>query len=243
MGRSRWCSNRGTDYRPRHRYHFTMTTDIDASDLRDRLRVVDDPALGTDIVTAGVLLDVTITDDTAEIELALGAPHAPDEAAIADQIRDVVAETGLTCELSANVPLIDDHETSVMPGVRNVIVVASGKGGVGKSTVAVNLAAGLAERGADVGLFDADVYGPNVPRMVDSDDGPEATEDRTLIPPERYGIQLMSMDFLVGPDDPVIWRGPMVHKMLTQLVEDVEWGQLDYLVVALPPGTGDTQLT
>ena len=223
-----------------------MTTDIDASDLRDRLRAVDDPALGTDIVTAGVLLDVTITDDTAEIELALGAPHAPDEAAIADQIRDVVAETGLTCELSANVPLIDDHETSVMPGVRNVIVVASGKGGVGKSTVAVNLAAGLAERGADVGLFDADVYGPNVPQMLGSTAEPDVTtingEDR-IEPPSAHGLELMSVGLMIEEDDPVVWRGPVAQNTLTNLFEDVSWGGLDYLVVDLPPGTGDVQLT
>jgi ATP-binding protein involved in chromosome partitioning len=127
--------------------------------------------------------------------------------------------------------------------VQNVIAVASGKGGVGKSTVAVNVAAGLADRGARVGLFDADIYGPNVPRMVDADEHPSATDEETIIPPERFGMKLMSMAFLVGPDDPVIWRGPMVHSVITQLVEDVEWGALDYMVVDLPPGTGDTQLT
>ena len=125
----------------------------------------------------------------------------------------------------------------------NVVSVASGKGGVGKSTVAVNLAAGLADMGARVGLFDADVYGPNVPRMVDADEPPQATDDEEIIPPEQYGMKLMSMDFLVGEDDPVIWRGPMVHNVLTQLWEDVDWGRLDYMVVDLPPGTGDTQLT
>jgi len=131
----------------------------------------------------------------------------------------------------------------VLPDVKNVIAVASGKGGVGKSTVAVNLAAGLAELGARVGLFDADVYGPNVPRMVDAEDRPGTTGAETIVPPEQFGVTLMSMDFLVGKDDPVIWRGPMVHKVLTQLIEDVEWGALDYMIVDLPPGTGDTQLT
>ena len=127
--------------------------------------------------------------------------------------------------------------------MKNVIAVASGKGGVGKSTVAVNLAAGLSEMGARVGLFDADIYGPNVPRMVAADQRPQATPEEKIVPPEKYGMKLMSMDFLVGQDDPVIWRGPMVHKILTQLFEDVEWGALDYMVVDLPPGTGDTQLT
>ena len=101
----------------------------------------------------------------------------------------------------------------------------------------------LSQLGARVGLFDADVYGPNVPRMLDAEERPKATKDETLIPPEKYGMKLMSMDFLVGEDDPVIWRGPMVHKVLTQLWEDVQWGALDYMVVDLPPGTGDTQLT
>jgi ATPases involved in chromosome partitioning len=130
-----------------------------------------------------------------------------------------------------------------LPNVKNVIAVASGKGGVGKSTTAVNLAAGLSQLGARVGLFDADVYGPNVPRMVAADEAPRVTEDETIVPPEQYGVELISMAFLIGEDDPVIWRGPMVHKLLTQLVEDVKWGALDYLVVDLPPGTGDTQLT
>jgi ATP-binding protein involved in chromosome partitioning len=114
---------------------------------------------------------------------------------------------------------------------------------VGKSTVAVNLAAGLADMGARVGLFDADVYGPNVPRMVGADEPPKATENDEIVPPERFGMKLMSMDFLVGEDDPVIWRGPMVHNVLTQLWEDVTWGHLDYMIIDLPPGTGDTQLT
>jgi ATP-binding protein involved in chromosome partitioning len=107
----------------------------------------------------------------------------------------------------------------------------------------VNLAAGLAQLGGRVGLFDADVYGPNVPRMIGAQEAPDATADETLLPPERFGVRHMSMAFLTGDDDPVIWRGPVVHQIVTQLVEDVAWGELDYLVVDLPPGTGDTQLT
>ena len=215
---------------------------MDDTEVRDRLREVRDPDLGDDIVSLGLVNDVTIEGGTARISLALGAPFSPHESGIADDVREALADTGLDVELSASIPDTLDASDQVLPGVQNVIAVASGKGGVGKSTVAVNLAAGLAELGARVGLFDADVYGPNVPRMVSAEERPQ-TDGETIVPPERYGMKLMSMDFLTGEDDPVIWRGPMVHKIITQLVEDVEWGELDYLVMDLPPGTGDTQLT
>ena len=215
---------------------------MDNTEVRDRLREVRDPDLSDDIVSLGLVNDVTVEDGTARISLALGAPFSPHESRIADDVREVLADTGLDVTLSASIPDALDASEQVLPGVQNVIAVASGKGGVGKSTVAVNLAAGLAELGARVGLFDADVYGPNVPRMVAAEERPR-TDGETIVPPERYGVKLMSMDFLTGEDDPVIWRGPMVHKIITQLVEDVEWGELDYLVMDLPPGTGDTQLT
>jgi len=217
---------------------------MNESDVRARLSDVRDPDLGDDIVSLGLVNEVDVDADaeTVHVSLALGAPFSPTESAIADDVREALADTGLAVELSAAIP--DDLSTDeqVLPGVKNVIAVASGKGGVGKSTVAVNLATGLSELGARVGLFDADVYGPNVPRMVSAEQRPE-TDGETIVPPERFGVRLMSMDFLTGEDDPVIWRGPMVHKIITQLVEDVEWGELDYLIMDLPPGTGDTQLT
>jgi ATP-binding protein involved in chromosome partitioning len=216
---------------------------MDADEVRSRLATVEDPDFDEDIVSLGLVNAVDVTDESIKLSLALGAPYAPNETRIAEAVRDTLADTDRTVELTAAMPSALRTDDEVLPSIQNIIAVASGKGGVGKSTVSVNLAAGLAERGARVGLFDADIYGPNVPRMVESDDGPETTEDQTLHPPEQYGMKLMSMDFLVGEDDPVIWRGPMVHKVLTQLVEDVEWGSLDYLVVDLPPGTGDTQLT
>jgi ATP-binding protein involved in chromosome partitioning len=212
-------------------------------DVRALLREVEDPELGDDIVSLGLVNEASVADGVATVDLALGAPYAPTETGIAEEVRSVLAREGLEAELSASVDRGLDAEDRVLPRVKNVIAVASGKGGVGKSTVAVNLAAGLSNMGARVGLFDADVYGPNVPRMVEADEQPQATADETIVPPERYGVKLMSMAFLVGEDDPVIWRGPMVHKVITQLVEDVAWGALDYMVVDLPPGTGDTQLT
>jgi ATP-binding protein involved in chromosome partitioning len=218
---------------------------MDDDAVFELLSTVEDPDLGDDIVSLGLVNAVDTADDQVRISLALGAPYAPHESRIANDVREVFAAEAPDVELSisAGLPASLGSDDEVMPNVTNIIAVASGKGGVGKSTVAVNLAAGLSQLGARVGLFDADIYGPNVPRMVKSDEGPEATEDKQLIPPERYGMKLMSMDFLVGEDDPVIWRGPMVHKILTQLVDDVEWGELDYLVLDLPPGTGDTQLT
>jgi ATP-binding protein involved in chromosome partitioning len=207
------------------------------------LRDVEDPDLGEDIVSLGLVNSVDVSDDEIRVSLALGAPYSPTETAMAGEVREALSDLDRRVELDAEVDSGLVAEGSVLPGVENVIAVASGKGGVGKSTVAVNLAAGLAELGARVGLFDADVYGPNVPRMLDAEEQPQATRDETLVPPEKFGMKLMSMDFLLGEDDPVIWRGPMVHKVLTQLWEDVEWGALDYMVVDLPPGTGDTQLT
>ncbi|TYL36572.1 MRP family ATP-binding protein [Natronococcus pandeyae] len=219
---------------------------MDEAAVRDRLRTVEDPELGDDIVSLGLVNELSVEGDEVDIDLALGAPYSPTETDIAGEVRELLVEEGLEPNLSASIPDRDvggQEEEQVLPGVKNVIAVASGKGGVGKSTVAVNLAAGLSKLGARVGLFDADVYGPNVPRMFDADEPPMATEEETLVPPEKYGVKLMSMAFLTGEDDPVIWRGPMVHKVITQLTEDVEWGSLDYLVIDLPPGTGDTQLT
>ena len=213
--------------------------------IETRLGEVEDPDLGGDIVSLGLVnsVDVDTEERAVRVDLALGAPYSPTETAMAGTVREALADLDYEVDLSASIDRGLDPEDRVLPGVENIIAVASGKGGVGKSTVAVNLAAGLADMGARVGLFDADVYGPNVPRMVGTDEPPQATEDEIIIPPEQYGMKLMSMDFLLGEDDPVIWRGPMVHKVLTQLWEDVRWGSLDYMVVDLPPGTGDTQLT
>ncbi|ELZ32893.1 Mrp/NBP35 family ATP-binding protein [Halorubrum tebenquichense] len=211
-------------------------------DLYDALARVDDPILNDDIVSLNLVGDIEIDGDTAHVPLALGAPHSPVETQITEDVRAVVREEGY--EPSLSVDIDDQTPAGVVDGAPNVIAVSSGKGGVGKSTVAVNLATAMAERGANVGLFDADVYGPNIPRMLGVHDHPGmAEDDETIIPVERHGLKLMSIGFLVGEDDPVIWRGAMVDKVLTQLWHDTEWGDLDYFVVDLPPGTGDAQLT
>jgi ATP-binding protein involved in chromosome partitioning len=215
---------------------------MDTDEVLSLLAGVEDPALGDDIVSLGLVNEVSVDGDTVRVSLGLGAPYAPDESRIAAEVRDVLAAEGLDVELAAGIARETPREERMLPDVKNIVAVASGKGGVGKSTVAVNLAAGLAERGARVGLFDSDIYGPNVPRMLAPDEMPQVTEDRT-VPPEKYGVKLISMDFFLDDDDPVVWRGPMVQKMLTQLWEDVVWDTLDYLVVDLPPGTGDAQLS
>src|SRR5256714_4120634 len=134
-------------------------------------------------------------------------------------------------------------ERQPIPGVKNLVAVASGKGGVGKTTVAVNLALALAKLGHRVGLLDADVYGPNVPIMLGATQQPEATQDKRIIPVESQGLKMISMGLLNPGDKPMVWRGPMLHSVITQFLRSVEWGELDYLIIDLPPGTGDVQLT
>ena len=210
--------------------------------LHNALARVEDPVIGDDIVSLGLVGDIEIDGDTAHVPLALGAPHSPSETRITEDVRAVVREAGY--EPSLSVEIDDTTPAGQMDGAPNVIAVSSGKGGVGKSTVAVNLATAMAERGANVGLFDADVYGPNIPRMLGVRDKPGRAEDgETIAPIESHGLKLMSIGFLVGEEDPVIWRGAMVNKVLTELLHDTEWGDLDYFVVDLPPGTGDVQLT
>ncbi len=216
---------------------------VTETQLRERLRSVEDPSLGADIVTLGLVEDLRITDDgVAEITLAFNAPYAPDEMAMGDRVREVVSELGLETSLSVSLSWQDPD--SPLPKVRNVVAIASGKGGVGKTTVATNLAVALADTGARVGLLDGDIYGPNVPQMIGVDAEPGLTDDGQLVPPEGYGVKMVSMAFLADEEtDPAMLRGPMVDKLLTQLIEGVEWGTLDYLLVDLPPGTGDAQLT
>lgn len=215
-----------------------------AGELLEALRDVEDPANGRDIVAMDLVNDITVEGETAGVSLAFNTPFSPTELAIGNEIREVIQGEGYDPELSAAVGAEHGFDEEVLPNVRNVVAVASGKGGVGKTTVAGNLAAGLRERGARVGLLDADVHGPNVPRVlaVDEEPGVEPTSDQ-LVPPESYGVKVMSMGFMLhDPDDPAIMRGPMVEKVMNHFLENVAWGELDYLVVDLPPGTGDASL-
>jgi len=217
-----------------------------SSSLRERLSkvetpepLIDDGHKDTDIVSQGLVGEIAVDNETAAVPLALGAPYSPAETALAAEVQAAVESAGFEPELSVDV----DDETPATEGPI-VIAVSSGKGGVGKSTIAVNLAAGIADRGAAVGLFDADVYGPNIPRMLGVQGEPvRADRNGQIHPVEAHGMKLMSVGFLVDEELPVIWRGSMVDQTLTELYRDVDWGQLEYLIVDLPPGTGDAQLT
>ncbi|MDQ2048925.1 P-loop NTPase [Natronolimnohabitans sp. A-GB9] len=216
---------------------------ITEHELKIKLEDVEDPDLGDDIVSLGLVNDVRIEDETARIELAFNAPYAPSEMELGNQIREVVDEAGLEADLRAHVGPEQGFDDEVLPRVRNVIAVSSGKGGVGKTTVAANIAAGLEKRGAMVGLLDADIHGPNIPRILPVESDPGVTPNEDIVPPRSDGVRVISMGIMTeDEDDPAILRGPMVNKFMLKFLEGVEWGRLDYLIVDLPPGTGDATL-
>jgi ATP-binding protein involved in chromosome partitioning len=205
---------------------------------------VKDPEIGRDLVSLNMIDDVKVDGEKVSFTLNLTTPACP----LKDEIRNsattaVEAIDGVTeveVKMGAKVPV--GQKKTTPSNIKNVIAVASGKGGVGKSTVAVNLAVILAEKGAKVGLLDADIYGPNIPTMM----GVEhlgGAKDEKILPGEGHGVKVMSIGFLVKPDQALIWRGPMLHSAIKQFISDVDWGELDYLVVDLPPGTGDVQLS
>jgi len=213
---------------------------------------VEDPDLHRDLVTLNMIKNLKIDGLNISFDIELTTPACPLKdkmkndavAAIKSDIPDV---ENITVNMTANVQShIDSKKDALLPGVKNTIAVASGKGGVGKSTVAVNLAVALAKDGAKVGLLDADVYGPSIPLMLGISKKPKIYQDTNsskMIPLENFGIKLMSIGFLVDENDPVIWRGPMASGAIKQFMSDVNWGDLDYLIYDLPPGTGDIQLT
>jgi ATP-binding protein involved in chromosome partitioning len=211
------------------------------------LRTVQDPDLHKDIVTLGFVKNLRIEGGAVDFTIELTTPACPvrDEMK-AEAEQKVAALPGVTAaraEMTANVRARGGFGRQELPGIRNILAVGAGKGGVGKSTTAVNLAVALRRKGARVGLMDTDVYGPNIPQMLGITAQPEVTEERKMVPPEAHGIKVISMGMLVPPDQPVIWRGPMLHGAVQQFMRDVVWGELDYLVVDLPPGTGDVSLS
>ncbi|MBC7541760.1 MAG: Mrp/NBP35 family ATP-binding protein [Candidatus Sericytochromatia bacterium] len=208
------------------------------------LRHVQEPELNQDLVTLGMIEDLKVDDTVVSLTVMLTTPGCPLKAEIHDRIFTELAKIGVT---SVNVGW--GHKPRgqalpvALPGIQHVIAIGSGKGGVGKSTVSVNLAISLSEMGARVGLLDADIYGPSIPMMMGADERPRQLNNK-LVPVERHGVKLMSMGFLLpNPEDPVIWRGPMLHGVIQQFLNEVDWGELDYLLIDMPPGTGDVPLS
>ena len=211
------------------------------------LRSVQDPDLHKDIVSLGFVKDVRVAGGEVDFTIELTTPACPVRDVMkAEAEQKVAALPGVTAaraNMTAAVRARGGFGKQAVPGVKNIVAVGAGKGGVGKSTTAVNLALALAATGAKVGLLDGDVYGPNLPQMLGAHGQPEASADKTIIPLEAHGVKVISMGMLVPPDQPVIWRGPMLHGAVQQFMRDVAWGELDYLIVDLPPGTGDVSLS
>ncbi|MCS6846187.1 MAG: Mrp/NBP35 family ATP-binding protein [Anaerolineae bacterium] len=217
---------------------------LSPAQVLQQLSAVNDPELRRDLVSLGMIRDLRVDGGDVRFTVRLTTPACP----LRNQIeRDCRAALGTLpgvrrVEIAFDADVSRDDRLAAL-GIRNLIVVASGKGGVGKTTCAVNLAVALAQRGARVGLLDADIYGPNVPLMLGLQDERPGVRQGRMQPLERYRLRVMSMGFLLRSDQPVIWRGPMLHKALEQLIMDTAWGELDYLFVDLPPGTGDVSLS
>ncbi|MBF0133762.1 MAG: iron-sulfur cluster carrier protein ApbC [Magnetococcales bacterium] len=221
---------------------------VTQAQVLDALKKVIDPDLQRDIVDLGFVKDLHIENGQVSFKVELTTPACPAKEQLRRQALDAVMEVenvqGVDIEMTSKVRASPRRAAeNFIPLVKNVIAIASGKGGVGKSTTAVNLALALAQTGARTGILDADIYGPSLPKMLNVENKPQAEEGKRIPPAEAFGLKVMSMGFFMDEDTPVVWRGPMVGMAVEQLLRDVDWGELDYLVVDLPPGTGDAQLT
>ena len=223
-----------------------MPINLTSESILAALGKVQEPELHRDLVSLNMIRDIEIQGDIVSFAIMLTTPACPLRASIEKQAREaVMAIPGIktvNIKMDASVPNDGRKRGLLNLPIRNAVAVASGKGGVGKSTLSVNLAVALGQTGARVGLMDADIYGPNIPTMMGIHAIP-GTQDNKLIPAEAYGVKLMSMGFLVKPGQPLIWRGPMLNSAIRQFLADVEWGELDYLIIDLPPGTGDASLS
>jgi ATP-binding protein involved in chromosome partitioning len=211
------------------------------------LKTVNDPELYKDLVSLGMVKDVAVDGGKVSLVIELTTPACPLKDRIRDDIESALSRlvgfesvaVEFTARVSSGLPV---DKKALVPTIKNIICVSAGKGGVGKTTVACNLAAALAQSGAKIGLLDADIYGPNTPILMGVSGAPKIVNDK-IVPMRNYDVAIMSMGFLIDPDRPIIWRGPMLNKALTQFFKDVEWGEIDYLIIDLPPGTGDVQLS
>jgi len=215
--------------------------------ITDALRTVQEPELGGDLITRNMVKDLRIDGSAVALTIELTTPACPLKDEIEADVRRALTPIGVDAvqiTWGATVRRATPRsQEQLVPGVKNIIAVASGKGGVGKSTVSVNLAVALAQSGASVGLLDADITGPNIPLMLGVDGQPRATPDNKIEPLNRHGVKVISIAFFVPSGQPIVWRGPLVGGAIQQFLKDVDWGELDYLVVDLPPGTSDAQLT
>jgi ATP-binding protein involved in chromosome partitioning len=221
---------------------------ITESDVQTRLRALIDPNTGKDFVSGKALKKIQIGAGDIVVDIQLAYPAKTQHEILKKLIGEAIAGLPGAPRVTVNLTQkITSHSVQrgvkLIAGVKNIIAVASGKGGVGKSTTAVNLALALASEGANVGILDADIYGPSQPMMLGLAGRPESRDGKTLEPLEAYGIQAMSIGFLIDADTPMVWRGPMVTQALEQLLKDTNWRDLDYMIVDMPPGTGDIQLT
>jgi ATP-binding protein involved in chromosome partitioning len=223
---------------------------IDEQGVREALRAVKFPGLGRDIVSFGFVKNIKVGEGDVRVLVVMTTANPDAGPQVEREARRVLESVpGITsvhveCRVEPPAqPVAAQLTPQPIPGVRAAVAVASGKGGVGKSTVAANLAIALAGRGLAVGLLDADIYGPSQHVMMGAGEAPQVDENEKIVPPLRHGVRVMSLGFIMDVDQPVIWRGPMVMKAVQQLIRDVRWGELDVLVIDLPPGTGDAQLT
>src|SRR6266542_2295503 len=221
---------------------------VDQARVLEALKVVRDPDLNRDIVTLGFIKELKIDDGRVSFTIELTTPACPVKDQLRDQARAAVMQLpgvrDVDVKMSARVreAVGSEGTRQSLPGVKNVIAVGAGKGGVGKTTVAVNLAIALAKCGGKVGIIDADIYGPNVPIMLGLKTQ-LTTDGQKIVPAEKYGLQVISIGFLTNDDAPIIWRGPMLHGAIQQFFKEVAWKDLDYLIIDMPPGTGDVALS
>jgi ATP-binding protein involved in chromosome partitioning len=221
---------------------------VEQTSVLDALKIVQDPDLHRDIVSLGFIKDLAINSGRVSFTIELTTPACPVKDQMRDQARAAVmglsGVTDVDVRMSARVreAVAGDGTRASLPGVKNIIAVGAGKGGVGKTTVAVNLALALVKSGSRVGMIDGDIYGPNVPIMLGLKTQ-LTTDGQKIVPAEKYGLQVVSMGFMTTDDAPIIWRGPMLHGALQQFFREVRWAELDYLVIDMPPGTGDVALT
>jgi ATP-binding protein involved in chromosome partitioning len=223
-------------------------TDLSQSQVEATIKEYIDPYLQKDLVSAKTVKNIQVDNDTVTVDITLGYPAKGYDEALSNQLKTKIGALSGVGTVNINIThKIIAHATqkgvNPISGVKNIIAVASGKGGVGKSTTAVNLALALSAEGANVGILDADIYGPSQPRMLGVNKQPESKDGKSLEPVTNYNLQSMSIGYLIEENTPMIWRGPMVTQALEQLIKDTRWHDLDYLIVDLPPGTGDTQLT